>query len=48
MILETIKLLGSAENKITNYKNGENIPHLEIPEVLLVHCNTVNNDCQKD
>ena len=48
MILETIKLLGSTENKITKYKNGENIPYLEISEVLLVHCNTVNNDCQKD
>ena len=38
---ETIKLLGSTENKITNEKNGENVPHPEITEVVLVHCNTV-------
>ena len=33
---ETMKLLGSSENKITKDKNGENVPHLEITEVLLV------------
>ena len=36
---ETIKLLGSNENKITNDKNGENVLRLEITEVVLVHCN---------
>ena len=45
---ETIKLLGSTENKITKDKNGENVPHLEITEVVLVHCNIVNNDYQQD
>ena len=30
--------LGSTENKITKEKNGENVPHLEIREVVLVHC----------
>ena len=30
--------------KITNDKNGENIPHLEITELVLVHCNIVNDD----
>ena len=45
---ETMKLLGSTENKITKNKNGENVPHLEITEVVLVHCNIVNNDCQQD
>ena len=45
---ETMKLLGSPENKITKDKNGENVPHLEITEVLLVHCNMVNNDYQQD
>ena len=45
---ETMKLLGSTENKITKDKNGENVPHLEITEVLLVHCNTADNDYQKD
>ena len=34
-----MKLLGSAESK-----NGENVPHLEIVNVLLVHCNLFNND----
>ena len=43
---ETMKLLGSAKNKITKDKNGENVPHLEITEVVLVHCNMVNNDYQ--
>ena len=45
---ETMKLLGSTENKITKDKNGENVPHLEITEVVLVHCDTVNNDYQQD
>ena len=44
---ETMKLLGSTENKITKYKNGENVPHLKITEVVLVHCNSVNNDYQQ-
>ena len=43
-----MKLLGSAENKITKDKNGENALHLEITEVVLVHCNFVNNDHQQD
>ena len=48
LTLETMKLLGSTENKITKDKNGENVPHLEITEVVLVHCNIVNNDYQQD
>ena len=44
----TMKLLGSTENKITKDKIGENVPHLEITEVVLVHCNIVNNDYQQD
>ena len=44
----TMKLLGSTKNKITIDKNGENVPHLEITEVVLVHCNIVNNDYQQD
>ena len=43
-----MKLLGSAENIITKDKNSENVPHLEITEVVLVHCNIVNNDYQQD
>ena len=45
---ETMKLLGSTENKITKDKNGENVPHLEMTEVVLVHCDIVNNDYQQD
>ena len=45
---ETRKLLGSTENEITKYKNCENVPHLEITEVVLVNCNIVNNDYQQD
>ena len=41
---ETMKLLGSTEIKITKNKNGENVPDLEITEVVLVHCNMINND----
>ena len=37
-----MKLLGSTKNKITKDKNGENVPHLEIIKVALVHCNMVN------
>ena len=36
------------ENKITNDKNGENVPHLEIKEVVLIYCNIVNHDYQQD
>ena len=43
-----MKLLGSAESKITKEKNGEKVPHLEVVELVLVHCNLVNNDYQQD
>ena len=45
---EIMKLLGSAKSKITKDKNGGNAPHLETAEVVLVHCNIVNNDYQQD
>ena len=38
-----MKLLGNTESKITKDKNGENRPHLEITDLILVHCNIVNN-----
>ena len=44
---ETMKLHGSAENKITEDKNSESMPHLEIAEVVLVHCDIVNNYYQQ-
>ena len=34
---ETMKLLGSTESKITKDKNGENVPHLEVVKLILVH-----------
>ena len=43
-----MKLLGSTESKITKDKNSENVPHLEIVELVLVDCNFVNNDYQQD
>ena len=45
---ETVKLLGSIKSKITKDKNGETVPYLEIVELVLVHCNLVNNDYQQD
>ena len=40
---ETMKLLGSTENEITKDKNGENVPRLEVFELVLAHCNLVND-----
>ena len=45
---ETMKLLGSTKNKRSKDKNGENVPHLEITEVVVVHFNFVSNDYQQD
>ena len=39
-----MKLVGSTESRTSNDKNGENAPHLEVVELVLVHCNLVNND----
>ena len=41
---ETIKLLGSTKNKVTKNENGENVPNLEITEVVLAHCNIISNN----
>ena len=43
-----MKLLGSTISKKTKDGNGENVPRLEITEVVLVHCNIVGNDYQQD
>ena len=34
-----MKLLGSTKSKINKDTNGENMSHLEITEVVLIHCN---------
>ena len=47
-MLETMKLLGSTKSKITKDENSENVPQLEITEVVLIHCNIVNNNYQPD
>ena len=41
---ETMKLLGRNKSKITKDKNGENVPNSEITEIVLAHCNIVNNN----
>ena len=46
-MLETTKLLGSTQSKITKDKNCKNLPHLEITEIILVHCN-INSVYQQD
>ena len=45
---QTMKLLGSNQSKRTKDENGENLPHFKIAEVLLVHCNIVNNNYRQD
>ena len=45
---EAMKFFGSTKNKIIKDENGENLPHLEITEAILVHFNIVNNDYQQD
>ena len=45
---ETMKLLGSNQSKISKDKSRENGPHLEITELVLVHCNLVNSHYQQD
>ena len=42
-----MKLLGSTKDHIDADKNSENVPRLENVEVVLVHCNLVNNSYQQ-
>ena len=42
-----MKLLGSIKDSIDADKNSENVPRLENVDVVLVHCNLVNNGYQK-
>ena len=43
-----MKLLGGNKSKITKDENGENGPHLEVTEVVLILYNMFNNDYQQD
>ena len=45
---ETMKLLGNTKSKITKDENGENVPHLEITEAILINWNIANSDYQQD
>ena len=47
LLKETMKLLGSTKDTIDADKNSENVPRLENVEVVLVHCNLVNNSYQQ-
>ena len=44
---ETMKLLGSTKKLIGKTKNGENVPSLEVVEVVLVQGNLVDNQYQQ-
>ena len=44
---ETMKFLGSTKDTIDADKNSENVPRLKNVEVVLVHCNLVNNSYQQ-
>ena len=43
-----MKLLGTIKIEITKYKNAENVRHVGINEVVLIHCDIINNDYQQD
>ena len=43
-----MKLLGNTKSKIIKVENGENVPYLEITEVILVYCNIGNNSYQQN
>ena len=45
---ETMQLLEINKSKIRKNENGENVPYLEITEVILLHCNIVNNNYQQN
>ena len=48
LVPETMKLLRSTKREITKNENDENVPYLEITEVVLIHCNVANNSYQQN
>ena len=42
-----MKLLGSTKNNVNQDEDGEDVPKLESVEVVLMHCNLVNNNYQQ-
>ena len=47
LLEKTMQLLGSSKKVIDKNKNGQLVPRLETVEVVLVHCNLVNNNYQQ-
>ena len=43
-----MKLLESTESKISKDKDSEHVPHLDVVELVIVHCNIINNNYQRD
>ena len=43
-----MKLLGSIKSKIAKDENSENVSYTEITEVVLIHCNAINNSYQQN
>ena len=43
-----MKLSGSTKSKVTRNENGENVPNLEITEVVLIYCNIIDNTYQQN
>ena len=48
-MFESMKLFGSTRklNLIDKMKNGENVPSLEVAEVVLAQCNLLDNQYQQ-
>ena len=44
---EKMQLLGSSKKEIDQDKDGELVPKIEIVDVVLIHCNVVNNTHQQ-
>ena len=44
---ETMKLLGSTKKDVDQDTDGDNVPKSESVEVVLVHCNLINNSYQQ-
>ena len=47
LTLETMKLLGNRNKDADKDKDVEDVPKLDSVEVVLVHCNLVNNSYQQ-
>ena len=43
-----MKVIGNTNSKKTKDKNGEKIPYLEITDIVLIHCNVVDNSYQQN